>query len=201
MSPPPIPASSEALLVVDTQFDFCDPRGSCFVAGAPACIPRVARAVEAARRRGVAVLWVVRAHDPSGDDVELFRRDLFADGGPGVCVRGSRGAEQVAPLAPGKEEQTVVKTRFSGFFRTPLGSILRRRGISAVTVCGVQLPNCVRGTAVDALGEDFWPIRVLADAVASADDDVHRANLHDLRAMHVETLTVDEWTQRIDPQA
>ena len=46
----------------------------------------------------------------------------------------------------------LPKTRFSAFFRTPLDSVLRRLGTRTVVICGVQTPNCIRGTAWDAIG-------------------------------------------------
>ncbi len=40
-----------------------------------------------------------------------------------------------------------------------------------MALCGVQTPNCVRATAVDALGHDYRVV-VLADATASKSDAV-----------------------------
>lgn len=40
-----------------------------------------------------------------------------------------------------------------------------------MALCGVQTPNCVRATAVDALGLDYR-VAVLADATASKSDAV-----------------------------
>jgi nicotinamidase-related amidase len=36
-----------------------------------------------------------------------------------------------------------------------LAVILRRLGVKRVILCGVQTPNCIRATAVDALGLDY----------------------------------------------
>ncbi|XP_010234136.1 probable inactive nicotinamidase At3g16190 isoform X2 [Brachypodium distachyon] len=83
-----------AMLVIDMQKDFVDPAmGSpVLVAGGEGVVPTVAEAVSVARERGIFVVWVVREHDPSGRDVELFRRHLYS-GGKGPTAKGSKGAE------------------------------------------------------------------------------------------------------------
>lgn len=59
-------AARAALLVIDMQNDFCQPGGAMSVGGAMACVPRVVRAVELARSKGVPVVWIVREHDALG---------------------------------------------------------------------------------------------------------------------------------------
>lgn len=87
-----------ALLVVDMQNDFCLPSAPLFVPGAPAVIAAVIAAVDAARARGVPVVWVVREHHVSGVDAEVTRAHLYKDGkGP------------VALLTPGKERRRVTR--------------------------------------------------------------------------------------------
>ncbi len=192
--PPPPPLPAAALLVVDMQADFCMPSGALCVKGAMGCLARVVDAVEEARAAGMKIIWVVREHEPDGSDVELFRAPLFAGGGKGAAVRGTPGAALVRPLEVRAGEVKLVKTRFSAFMGTPLASILRRAGVGRVAVCGVQTPNCIRATAMDAMALDFPEVAVLADATASASEEVQAANLADLRAVGIVTPTYAEWT-------
>ncbi|MGC8873525.1 MAG: cysteine hydrolase family protein, partial [Chloroflexia bacterium] len=97
-----------ALLIVDMQNEFADPRGKLFVAGAPETIPRLARVLEAFREAGRPVVFVVREHRPDGSDVESVRKDLFRKLG-GFCLPGSWGAEIVPVLAPQPGEPVVRK--------------------------------------------------------------------------------------------
>lgn len=60
-----------ALLVIDMQNDFCVPGGPLFVPGAPAIFDAVREAVDVARAKGIPVVWVVREHQPSGEDTEM----------------------------------------------------------------------------------------------------------------------------------
>lgn len=65
-------------------------------------------------------------------------------------------------------------------------------GVRRVVLCGVQTPNCVRATAVDALGHDYETL-VLSDATASKSETVQEANLEDMRCMGIATPTVQAW--------
>ena len=144
------------------------------------------------RVQGVHVIWVVREHDPNGIDVEAVRQHLYRDGGAGSTVAGTRGAALVDGLEAAPGEITLVKKRFSAFFHTHLDLLLRRLGVREVAVCGVQTPNCIRATAVDALGLDYG-VSVLADATASKSGEVQESNLEDMRCMGIRTPTVAGW--------
>lgn len=45
-----------------------------------------------------------------------------------------------------------------------------------MVLCGVQTPNCIRATAVDAMGLDY-EVTVLSDATASKSEQVQENNL------------------------
>lgn len=62
----------------------------------------------------------------------------------------------------------------------------RRIGVKSVALCGVQTPNCIRGTAVDAIGLDY-EVTVLSDATASKSEQVQENNLEG------EGLGVEGW--------
>lgn len=157
--------------------------------------PQVLEAVEAARSAGVPVFWVIRSHDPSGNDIERTRRHLFDPPGcgTGATVTGTEGAELAVPLAANPGEPIVLKRRFSAFFATTLDMLLRRGGCRHVVLCGVQTPNCIRAAAVDAISLDYERVDVLADATASATEEIQKANLRDLAAMGVGIVSTDDW--------
>ncbi len=184
---------NEALLVIDMQRDFCEEGAPLCVAGAMDCLPRVEEAVRHARHLNIPVIWIVREHHPSGCDVERFRRHLFEDG-PGPCTRGTAGAELVGDLAIERGDHKIVKTRFSGFHHTNLAHLLRDGlGVDCVVLAGVQSPNCIRATAMDAIALDFPQVIVLNDATASATPEVQAANMRDLRNIGCTVIDVAEW--------
>lgn len=144
-----------ALLIIDMQKDFVLPGAPLRVEGALATVPAIRRLLEKARAEGWPVFHVVREHRPDGSDAEMFRRHLFENGGAGFCVAGREGSAIVDELAPLPGEHKIVKTRFSAFYRTSLEDDLRALGVDTVLLSGTQYPNCVRGTAVDALYRDL----------------------------------------------
>lgn len=73
----------------------------------------------------------------------------------------------------------------------------RRMGVQHVVIAGVQTPNCIRGTAWDALALDYPRVTVLADATASRSEAVQAANLEDMRCASVHTPTVAEWAAQL----
>ncbi|KAF8644732.1 hypothetical protein HU200_066343 [Digitaria exilis] len=156
------------------QKDFVDPamRSPMLVAGGEAVVPAVAEAVAVARKRGIFLVWVVREHDPSGKDVELFRRHHYS-GGKGPTVKGLKGAELADGLVIKEGEYKLVKTRFSAFFATHLDSVLKTAGIKNLVIVGVQTPNCIRQTVFDAVALDYEKVTVLIDATAAARPDIH----------------------------
>ena len=177
------PERGIALLIIDMQRDFVLPGAPLCVAGALPSVPVVRRLLERARDRGWPVFHVVREHATDGGDAEPCRRHLFRAGG-GVCVGGTTGAAVVDELTPLPGERKLVKTRFSGFYRTSLEDELRALGVSTVLVAGTQYPNCVRGTAVDALYRDFRVI-VVSDACSAQTPEVAEANIRDMRGMGI----------------
>lgn len=176
-------AEGIALLIIDMQRDFVLPGSPLCVAGALPSMPAVRAMLDEARAKRWPVFHVVREHAPDGSDVEPFRRYLFEDG-RGVCVSGTSGCEVVDDLAPLPGERKVIKTRFSGFFRTSLEDDLHRLGIGTVLLVGTQYPNCVRGTAVDALYRDFRVI-VVTDACSAETPEIAESNIRDMRAMGI----------------
>jgi nicotinamidase-related amidase len=74
-------------------------------------------------------------------------------------------------------------------------------GVEDVVIAGVQTPNCIRGTAWDAIALDYPRVTVLADATASASDQVQQANLYDMRQVSIATPTVAEWAAQLGAEA
>ncbi len=184
-----------AVLVIDMQQDFLSPTSPLFVAGGPAIVPALQRALKAARSVGEPIIHVMRRHRATGIDVDQSRRALFAETG-GFLVAGTPGAEELPQLAPAPWDLTVVKTRWSAFFATDLDALLRRLGVHRLILTGVQTPNCIRATATDALSLDY-ATTVLSDATASQTDEIQLSNLRDMATMGVEIVTVLQFEQSL----
>lgn len=174
---------SIALVIIDMQNDFVQPGAPACVAGALASVPTVRRLLDLARTRGWRVVHVTRQHRADGSDVERYRRAGFLEG-RGICVAGTPGAQTVPELAPLPGEYRLAKLRYSAFLFTEFDALLRRLGVSTLVLAGTQYPNCVRATAVDAMGHDYEVV-VVTDACSAQTPEVVEANVRDLKGMGI----------------
>lgn len=167
-----------ALLVVDLQNDFADPRGSLHVAGAEAIVPVVNAQVALARDAGAMLVFTQDWHPPHTPHFK-------ADGGgwPVHCVAHTWGAELYpdvdCPLGtPMILKGTNGEDGYSAFTMrdpvsgelvpTPLEPLLIESGVSSVVIVGLATDYCVRATGLDAVRLGFGAT-VLTDAVAAVD--------------------------------
>jgi nicotinamidase-related amidase len=174
--------SRPALIVVDVQNDFCDPRGALAQAGKPveslmSVVPNVDVLVGAAREAGALIVFTQQTnHDRASappDWVALLERVV---GFYEFTVQGTWGWDLAVEANDGEREIALKKTRSDAFLRTPLESILRDHGIDSLYVCGVVTEGCVLCTALSASCRDF-DVALVGDAVASTDATVHDAAL------------------------
>ncbi|TMC49982.1 MAG: isochorismatase family protein [Chloroflexi bacterium] len=165
-----------ALIVVDVQNDFADPKGSLHVEGGEDVVPVANREIDRARAAGSLVFYTQDWHPAS---TPHFQKD----GGiwPVHCVAGSWGAElhpklkvqgEVIRKGIGGEDGysgfTVRDVRSGDERATELGSRLRDTGVRHVVVLGLATDYCVGATARDAT-EAGWDTTVLKEAIRAVD--------------------------------
>jgi nicotinamidase/pyrazinamidase len=186
-----------ALIVVDIQNDFADPRGSLSVPGADAVIVAANREIALALEHGATV---VATQDWHPEHTPHFA----SDGGPWPvhCVGGTWGAElhpalELPGSAPRIRKGVNGEDGYSGFTMrdpvngtttpTELEEMLRDDGIEGVVVIGLATDYCVKATALDAVALGF-ETAILVDAVAAVDltPDAGVRALAELRAAGVE---------------
>jgi ureidoacrylate peracid hydrolase len=173
-----------ALIVVDMQNDFCHPDGwlaSIGVDPAPARTPiePLQRLLPALRGSGTPVIWlnwgnrpdranlppnVLHVYDPAGLGTGIGAP--VRGGGSPTLQAGSWSAAIVDELKPEPADIRVDKFRMSGFFDTPLDSILRNLAVTTLLFAGVNVDQCVLSTLSDAacLGYD---VVLLSDCSAT----------------------------------
>jgi nicotinamidase-related amidase len=184
----PFDWQTTALVVIDMQRDFLDPRGYAAKAGLDVsllrvAIPGVARLLTAARAAGLLIVHTREANAPDLSDVppafmEATRRTGAPVGSEGplgrLLIRGESGAGIVEELAPQPGEVVIDKPGFSAFEGTALGSMLTARGIRSLLLCGITTEVCVSSTLRTAIDRGFRCV-TLRDACASADPSLHDA--------------------------
>ncbi|MGB5159276.1 MAG: isochorismatase family cysteine hydrolase [Desulfobacterales bacterium] len=180
-----ISPKTTALLIIDMQNDVMN-----MVPPGRQVIPVIKQVLDACRNKGISVIHKVRIQRPDGIDVERFRVEMFKN--KPYLVEGTPGAEIVPELKPAKGEFQVKGARFSGFFQTDMQLVLTRLGVKNLVICGVQTPNCIRSTVTDAIGYDYDVI-LLKNAIAAQTEQVHEANLFDMKNMGVTIILSDEF--------
>ncbi|GEM_PF-33308 len=174
-----------ALIVVDVQNDFADPRGSLYVKGGEEIPAIVNREIAAARQAGATVVYTADWHP---EHTPHFAKD----GGiwPDHCVAGTWGAEFHPDLdvkGTMVRKGTGGEDGYSGFTvedpltheRTDTGmdELLRTHGVHKVVVVGLATDYCVKATALDARakGYDTTVLRRAVRAVDLEEGDGDRA--------------------------
>jgi nicotinamidase/pyrazinamidase len=161
-----------ALIVVDVQNDFADPKGNLHVPEGDAIIPRINTEIQRALAAGATVVYTQDWHPENTPHFEK-------DGGiwPVHCVMGTWGAELHPQLAV---EGDIVRKGsqgedgYSGFTQrdpisgaekpTVLEETLRSNGIRRTVIVGLATDYCVKATALDAVERDF-DVTVVSEAV------------------------------------
>ena len=174
-----------ALLIIDMQNDFVLEGQPLRVAGAHAVIPKVREVLDAFRAKKLPVFHILRVHRNDGSDVEINRQELFRK--QPFAVEGTQGAAVIGELAPLPGEYVIPKVRMSAFIGTELDLMLRNLGITDIIVAGVQTPNCIRTTVFDAVAYNY-PVVLVVDATAAQTDEIHSANVRDIRNIGVRIM-------------
>ncbi|MEZ0249629.1 MAG: pyrimidine utilization protein B [Methylobacteriaceae bacterium] len=177
-------ADATVLIVVDMQNAYATKGGYLDLAGFDVSatgpvIERIARAVAAARAAGIRVIWFQNGWDP----------DYVEAGGPGspnwhksnalktmrrrpemnqrLLAKGTWDYALVDALTPEPGDIVLPKPRYSGFYNTPLDSMLRARGIRTLVFTGIATNVCVESTLRDGYHREYFGV-VLADATHQA---------------------------------
>lgn len=195
-----------ALIVVDMQNDFGS-RGGMFdragidISGIEAVIEPTRRAIDAARRAGIRIIYVKMGYKPDLSDIgspdapnRLLHVNRMAVGKTitapdgrkgGILIRDTWGTDIVDALRPEAGDIVFYKTRYSGFYRTELDDILRKAGITHLIVTGCTTSVCVESTIRDAFFRDYQCV-LLTDCTAEP------IGARETRSNHDATLTVLE---------
>ena len=162
-----------AILVIDMQNDFCHPDGwlshiGVDITPAQAPISPLKTLLPALRHADVPVIWVNWGNRPDLLNISAGLLHVYNPTGEGVGLGAPLPANDALVLMAGSwaaavveelqqsEDILVDKYRMSGFWDTPLDSILRNLGRTTLFFAGVNADQCVMATLQDAnfLGYD-----------------------------------------------
>lgn len=176
-----------AILVIDMQNDFCHPAGwlaSIGVDVTPARSPigALQACLPALRSVNVPVVWINWGNRPDLLNISAATRHVYNPTGTGVGLgdplangarvleKGSWAAAVVDELEQKPTDVCVDKYRMSGFWDTPLDSILKNLGRTTLLLTGVNADQCVMATLQDANFLNYDCI-LLKDCTATTSPD------------------------------
>ncbi len=178
--------SSPALVIIDVVMAYIDP-GSPLYLGPDNALPQMTRLADAARAKGVPVIFTNIAYGPKGLEGGLFYRKVPA---LKAFHAGSPLGAFPAELSPREGDHIVGKYYPSIFFGTALAPMLHAMGIDTLLLTGYSTSGCVRASALDTLCHGFAPY-VVSDACADRDVRPHESNLFDMQAKIAEVVDTE----------
>jgi nicotinamidase-related amidase len=200
-----IPAARTALLIVDLQNDFLDPKGAYGRAGqsapAIAALPeKIKPLADALRRKGG---WIVSTQftlvPAKGGEplISPHLKQLRPFLKKGDFMPGGWGHQLVDVLQP--TDLVVEKVAYSAFYMTRMEWVLRKTGIEKIYVCGIVTNGGVASTVRDCHVRDFETV-VLEDGCAAFNEETHKTAIDALRPVSP-VMTIAEAMKEIEALA
>lgn len=162
----------------------------------PEMLGSVQKSVETARKYNIPVFFVRVAFSEGYPEISS-RNKAFSQiaqfGGWTVSDHATQIYESVRPM---NGEAIVTKYRVSAFAGSNLEIILRAQQIDTVILTGIATSGVVLSTLREAADKDL-AIKVLSDACADTDAEVHRVLMEKVFPRQADVLTVDDWINEL----
>ena len=209
-------AQRSALIVVDMQNAYASKGGYLDLAGfdvsaTQPVIENIKTAVSAARAAGMLIVWFqngwdeqyVEAGGPGSPNfhksnaLKTMRQRPELQGT--LLAKGGWDYQLVDELVPEAGDIVLPKPRYSGFFNTPLDSLLRSRGIRHLVFTGIATNVCVESTLRDGFFLEYFGV-VLEDATHQAGPDfAQKAALFNIETFFGWISNVNDFCDALDP--
>lgn len=154
-------------------------------------VGHVARLLEAARQKGIPVIYPYVAPKR---EIDAGR---FGQINPLVTSIPERGYRFIKEIAPREGDVLLPKRHASAFFGTALASYLVDFGADTVLVTGATTGGCVRATVADAFSYNFRTI-VVEECVFDRIRISHDISLFDMDAKYADVVPVNDVIDYLD---
>jgi len=184
-----------ALLIIDMQNFFAEMTSN--------CLANILRLSEHFRQSGMDQIFTQHGHSKdelSGKVKNQLVRKWGADGS--IAIGSSDWKlmpeiEKAWKAVGGDKIPIISKNTYDAFINTDLDSVLHKKGIERVVVCGVMTDCCCDTTARSAFNRGFetW---LVSDATGSEDKTQHQAGLKGFGFAFGDVVDTDEVIKRLD---
>ena len=163
-------------------------------------LERINRLAGVCREAGI-VVFHLRHTIPAGLNGGVLG-EIFPVVNQGFLDRDSEAASFHKDLFIDPRDILLEKPHYGGFYDTNLELQLRRRGVDAIIITGIETNVCCETTAREAMVRDFR-VFFLSDGTTTGGvqgmtrDEVQRASLATLRNNFAQVLSVDEMIEKI----
>ncbi len=189
-----------AMVVVDMQNRFVDPKAALGVPSARGIVPNINALTKACRSVTIPVIWlaskrrydieagliaVLQPKSPMGNQrSSVFEEAMWEDDGVKIWPE--------LDIDPEKDYE-IVKYRYSAFIpgSSHLERVLRALGKDTLIIVGTVTNVCVAATVMDAMMLDFKVI-VVSDGTAAVTDFLQQSCLMSLKMVFADVTTTDD---------
>ncbi|NOZ31154.1 MAG: cysteine hydrolase [Crenarchaeota archaeon] len=163
-------AKETAVIVVDMQNDFVKPQGKLYVPTAEETIEPIRKLLDKARAHGVKIFYTQDTHYDGDPEFEIWGEHV---------KHGTWGWQIIDELKPREGDITIVKTRYDGFYGTPLDDLLKVYGIRNTIIVGTVANICVLHTAASAALR-WYKVVVPMDGISALTEFDYHATLRQI---------------------
>jgi isochorismate hydrolase len=172
-----------ALLVLDVQEYFLDPKSHAFIPSAPAILPGLAALVRLFSEFRRPVYFTRHINSPlNAGQMSIWWRDLIASGS---------SLSHITPVLDSSRGTTLIKTQYDAFYQTDLEGRLRTDNVEQLVICGLMTHLCCETTARSAFVRGF-AVYFAVDGTATYHESFHCAALLNLAHGFAQPVLVAE---------
>lgn len=195
-----------ALVIVDMQNCFVDPRGALYVDGIEKIIPNINKLTNFCRSANIKVIWVRQEVGRYPNDWTVYFLLSGVKHGDQMATEPNAFGSKLHPSMDRRDEDyEVIKNRFSPFApnspSTPsLDNLLRSQGIDTIIICGTTTDVCCETTARDAMQLDY-KVAIVSDAICARSERLHLASLDIMKRVFGMVCSTQEIFEEISNQS
>jgi len=159
-------------------------------------LPRIRRALAAARKADLPVIWVRVAFRAGYPEVAAANQAFSALSASGRFIETEPDTQIHPELDVQPGDVVVTKRRFGAFSGSDLDVVLRGGGIRHLVLAGVSTSGVVLSTLRLAADLDYR-LTVLSDGCLDGDAEVHRVLTEKVFPRQASVRTIDDWATTV----